>query len=75
MFLNKITLLHEKRISFLHTDCADLELTNPITYFVGENRSGKSTLLEGIADYPGASVLSFEEGAIHSIDYKRTHHH
>ena len=28
----------------------DLELTNPVTFFVGENGSGKSTLLEALAE-------------------------
>lgn len=28
----------------------EIELTNPVTFFVGENGSGKSTLLEAIAD-------------------------
>lgn len=31
----------------------ELELTNPVTFFVGENGSGKSTLMEAIADICG----------------------
>jgi len=34
----------------------DLELDQPVTFFVGENGSGKSTLLEAIADLCGLHV-------------------
>ena len=56
VFLYKVTLLNEKRkeeypfslpvVQWL----SELELTKPVTYFVGGNGSGKSTVLEGIAD-------------------------
>ncbi|MBD7907716.1 AAA family ATPase [Sporosarcina gallistercoris] len=59
MFLKKITLQNEKRkeeypftIPVIQS-LKELELTNPVTYFVGENGSGKSTLLEGVADVCG----------------------
>lgn len=58
MFLNKITLLRsesdmEDQYPFTIptiNKLTELELTNPVTFLVGENGTGKSTLLEGIAD-------------------------
>ena len=60
-FLKKISLLPEKadrvafpfnRLKFL-TDEFEMDFDRPITIFVGENGSGKSTVLEGIASLAG----------------------
>lgn len=51
-----------------------LEFTNPVTIFVGENGSGKSSFLEGIATAAGsitvgsdATVLEEKDSAIHEF--------
>lgn len=61
MFLNRISLLKEEiddygQYPFTVPSIGtmdQLDLSNPITFFVGENGSGKSTLLEAIADKCG----------------------
>lgn len=58
MFLNRIRLLRDRVEDFEQypftvpaiNSLEQVELSNPITFFVGENGSGKSTLLEAIAD-------------------------
>lgn len=58
MFLHKVTLLQEDIPSFEHYPFSipsiksmnDISLKHPVTFFVGENGSGKSTVLEAIAD-------------------------
>ena len=58
MFLKKVTLLRddlslEGQYPFTIptiNKLTELELTNSVTFLVGENGTGKSTLLEGIAD-------------------------
>ena len=58
MFLKKVTLLRddlslEGQYPFTIptiNKLTELELTNSVTFLVGENGAGKSTLLEGIAD-------------------------
>ncbi len=58
MFLNGIRLLRDQVEDFEQfpftvpavNSMEEVELSNPITFFVGENGSGKSTLLEAIAD-------------------------
>ncbi|MDV6377241.1 AAA family ATPase [Sporosarcina sp. GW1-11] len=58
MFLKRITLLQKEIPNFSHypfsiptiKNLQELNLDNPVTFFVGENGSGKSTLLEAIAD-------------------------
>lgn len=61
MFLKRVKLLQEGK-NLPHTypysipaikQLDELELTNPVTFFVGENGSGKSTLMEAIADICG----------------------
>lgn len=61
MFLKRVKLLREGN-NLSHTypysipaikQLDELELTNPVTFFVGENGSGKSTLMEAIADICG----------------------
>ncbi|MGG1594001.1 AAA family ATPase [Terribacillus saccharophilus] len=61
MFLKRVKLLREGN-NLSHTypysipaikKLDELELTNPVTFFVGENGSGKSTLMEAIADICG----------------------
>lgn len=61
MFLKKVKLLREGNNlpqTYPYSIPAikqldELELTNPVTFFVGENGSGKSTLMEAIADICG----------------------
>ncbi|AIF65630.1 ATPase AAA [Terribacillus saccharophilus] len=61
MFLKRVKLLREGN-NLPHkypysipaiNQLDELELTNPVTFFVGENGSGKSTLMEAIADICG----------------------
>ena len=49
----------------------ELELTNPVTFFVGENGSGKSTLLEAIAVASGFNAEGGSRDFVFST--KRTH--
>jgi predicted ATPase len=57
MFLREVTILHERfpsgnRYPFsvpALAGTAAVKLTEPVTFFVGENGSGKSTMLEAIA--------------------------
>lgn len=60
-YLKKISILAEQiqrdkfpfnQLDFL-TDSFSLEFKTPITFFVGENGSGKSTVMEGIAELCG----------------------
>lgn len=57
MFLNRVTLFKEPQVESQYpftipaiSNFKELELTSSVTFFVGENGTGKSTLLEGIAD-------------------------
>ncbi|SER76452.1 Predicted ATPase [Gracilibacillus ureilyticus] len=58
MFLRNIQLEREKIESFgsypfsipVIKDLDEIEITAPVTFFIGENGTGKSTLLEAIAD-------------------------
>lgn len=61
-FLKRLTMLPEKAerdrfpfdsLPFLQAGDFELELTTPITFLVGENGTGKSTLLEAIASLCG----------------------
>lgn len=61
-FLKKIQVLPERAepdqfpfnaIPFLRERDFELELSTPVTFFVGENGTGKSTLLEAIASLAG----------------------
>ena len=45
-----------------------LDITTPVTFFVGENGSGKSTSPLLLA-YTGARILSFDDGALVEADY------
>lgn len=79
-FLKRITLDAEKvdknafpfnRFGYLNTDFT-FEFISPITYFIGENGSGKSTMLEAIA-----KLCGFHEsggGAAHQL-YESSDHH
>jgi predicted ATPase len=53
-----------------------LAFHKPITFFVGENVSGKSTMLEAIAvTYgfnPEVEILSFDNGEIYPCEYEET---
>jgi predicted ATPase len=60
-FLRRVATLPDKMVAgqfpftlpFLAHDDFSLELTKPVTLFVGENGTGKSTLLEAIAQQAG----------------------
>ena len=57
MHLKKVTLLSEKYPSAEHYpfnltlfhQTKNIEFTSPVTFFIGENGTGKSTLLEAIS--------------------------
>ncbi len=61
MFLKRITLMAEDIPAYDEypftieaiANLGELKLEKPVTFFVGENGTGKSTLLEGIADRCG----------------------
>lgn len=53
------------------TNLARLNLTKRVTFFVGENGTGKSTLLEAIALYCGYGL----EGGSRNISYITTNNH
>ncbi len=72
-FLKKISLLAERvdknvfpfnSVPFLREDGFELEFPAPVTFFVGENGTGKSTVLEAIAE-----LASFHVGG-GSSDHK-----
>jgi predicted ATPase len=47
-----------------------------VTYFVGENGTGKSTLLEAIAvAYPNARIYQLSEDGIKTVQYEETEHY
>jgi predicted ATPase len=60
-FLSKISLPALKNGTYLERipslkNGLNLELKNNVTFFVGENGSGKSTVLEGIAEHCGFNL-------------------
>ncbi len=84
-FLKRITLLDEKieagefpfdRLEFLRQEDFSLEFSSRVTFFVGENGTGKSTLLEAIAelcdfpagggshDHPGSTETALPESRL-----------
>ena len=77
MFLKKVTLLRNepdieesnillqyRRLETLN----ELELTSNVTFFVGENGTGKSTLLEGIADNCGFNTAGGNRNNLYDVD-------
>lgn len=76
MFLKKVTLLKDKVHSFdqypysipaIHR-MTEIELTKPVTFFVGENGAGKSTLLEAIADKCGFHTAGGGRNNTYEVD-------
>ncbi len=55
----------------------ELPFTKPVTFLVGENGTGKSTLLAEIHALvkAGAEVLELSEYGIRSVDYRDTGHY
>ncbi|ALC87970.1 AAA family ATPase [Bacillus sp. FJAT-22090] len=73
MFLKKITILREHEQSYPFTiptinHLRELELTNNVTFLVGENGTGKSTLLEGIADNCQFNTAGGSRNNIYEVD-------
>lgn len=57
---------------FRQTDI--INLSDPVTFFIGENGSGKFTLLRAMA-LPGAGILSFDRAPFSLIRYVETEHY
>lgn len=76
MFLKKITLLRnesdiEDQYPFTIptiNKLTELELTNCVTFLVGENGTGKSTLLEGIADNCEFNTAGGSRNNLYEVD-------
>ncbi|WP_342599017.1 AAA family ATPase [Psychrobacillus sp. FSL H8-0483] len=76
MFLKKITLLRnesdiEDEYPFTIptiNKLTELELTNRVTFLVGENGTGKSTLLEGIADNCEFNTAGGSRNNLYEVD-------
>ncbi|TQR19350.1 AAA family ATPase [Psychrobacillus vulpis] len=76
MFLKKITILRdepnlEEQYPFTIPTIkhlSELELTNNVTFLVGENGTGKSTLLEGIADNCEFNTAGGSKNNLYEVD-------
>lgn len=75
MFLNRVTLLNESQEESQYpftipaiSNFQELELTSPVTFFVGENGTGKSTLLEGIADKCEFNTAGGSRNNLYDVD-------
>lgn len=75
MFLNRVTLLKEPQMEKQYpftipaiSNFNDLELTSSVTFFVGENGTGKSTLLEGIADKCEFNTAGGSRNNLYDVD-------
>ena len=75
MFLNKVTLFRDsqedKKYPFTIptiNNFNELELTSSVTFFVGENGTGKSTLLEGIADKCEFNTAGGSRNNLYDVD-------
>ncbi|MEI4770212.1 AAA family ATPase [Psychrobacillus sp. FJAT-51614] len=73
MFLKKITISrdHEEGYPFsipTIKHLKELELTNNVTFLVGENGTGKSTLLEGIADNCEFNTAGGSRNNVYEVD-------
>lgn len=74
MFLNKVTLFKEPPMERQYPftipairNFKELEITSPVTFFVGENGTGKSTLLEGIADKCGFNTAGGSRNNVYDV--------
>lgn len=75
MFLNKVTLFRDsqedKKYPFTIptiNNFTELEFTSSVTFFVGENGTGKSTLLEGIADKCEFNTAGGSRNNLYDVD-------
>lgn len=76
MFLRKISIIREEQnlkeqypftIPTIH-NLTELQLNNNVTFFVGENGTGKSTLLEGIADNCEFNIAGGSKNNVYDVD-------
>src|SRR3954469_13688077 len=75
MFLNRVTLFKEAQMESRYpftipaiNNFKELVLTSPVTFFVGENGTGKSTLLEGIADKCEFNTAGGSRNNLYDVD-------
>ena len=76
MFLRRVTLLKEKITDFQTypftiaaiRELESLPIDHPVTFFVGENGTGKSTLLEAIAYQCGFNTAGGGRNHAHEVD-------
>lgn len=76
MFLNKISILkNDPNLSNEYpftiptiNSLTEIELTNNVTFLVGENGTGKSTLLEGIADNCEFNTAGGSRNNLYEVD-------
>ncbi|TQR15297.1 AAA family ATPase [Psychrobacillus soli] len=74
MFLNKVSILKsglENQYPFTIPtikNLTELELTSSVTFLVGENGTGKSTLLEGIADNCEFNMAGGSRNNLYEVD-------
>ena len=75
MFLNRVTLFKEPQVESQYpftipaiSNFKELELTSSVTFFVGENGTGKSTLLEGIADKCEFNTAGGSRNNLYDVD-------
>ena len=75
MFLKKVTLLREKITNFncypfsipAINNLYQIEFKSRVTFFVGENGTGKSTLLEAIADKCGFNTAGGGRNNVYDV--------
>jgi predicted ATPase len=75
MFLNRVSLFKESQMERQYpftipaiSNFKELELTSSVTFFVGENGTGKSTLLEGIADKCEFNTAGGSRNNLYDVD-------
>lgn len=75
MFLNRATLFKEPQMESQYPftipairNFGELEFTSPVTFFVGENGTGKSTLLEGIAEKCEYNTAGGSRNNLYDVD-------
>lgn len=75
MFLKRVQLLRDEITTFSKYPFSiptirnfhEIEINNPITFFVGENGTGKSTLLEAIADKCGFNTAGGSRNHLYQV--------